>query len=272
MSAERMLRQNVETMRRVYAAFNRGDLDAVAANVAPDAEYVTSGAIPGAGGVYRGPQGLRRLFGWLREEFDDVRVDVDDVTGAGDQVLVSMISRGRGKQSGVEATWATWQVWTLVDGKMARGKGFTSIEEARRAAGLSEHAMSEENVEVVRGWIEAQNRADLEGWLSRFASEAEWHTSGRFVDRGVYRGREGLTRYWTELQEDIEELTTAVSEIQAIGDKVFAAVTLRGRGRQSKARFEERAWLVATCSEGLIERVEAYLDADEAREAAGLSG
>jgi ketosteroid isomerase-like protein len=131
--------------------------------------------------------------------------------------------------------------------------------------------MSQENVEVVRRWIDAGNRADLDAWLSGFAPEAEWHTSGRFADRGVYRGREGLVRYWTEVQGDIEELTTSVSEIRASGDKVFVAATLTGRGRQSKARFEERAWLVTTCCDGRVERVEAYLDPDEALEAAGLS-
>jgi ketosteroid isomerase-like protein len=131
--------------------------------------------------------------------------------------------------------------------------------------------MSQENVELVRRWIDAGNRADLDGWLSGFAPDAEWHTSGRFADRGVYRGREGLTRCWAELQEDIEELSLSASEIGAIGDKVFVAATLRGRGRQSKARFEERAWLVLTCCDGLAVRVEAYLDPDEALEAAGLS-
>jgi ketosteroid isomerase-like protein len=134
----------------------------------------------------------------------------------------------------------------------------------------SERVVSQENIDIVRRWIDAGNRADLDGWLSGFARDAEWRTSGRFADRGVYRGREGLIRYWTEVQEDIEDLTTSVSEIRAIGDKVFVAVTLTGRGRQSKARFEERAWLVATCGEGLVMRVEAYLDPDEALEAAGL--
>jgi ketosteroid isomerase-like protein len=132
-------------------------------------------------------------------------------------------------------------------------------------------AMSQENVEIVRRWIDAGNRADLEGWLSGFAPDAEWHTSGRFADRGVYRGREGLTRYWSELQEDIEELSLSASEIRAIRDKVFVAATLRGRGRQSKARFEEQAWLVTTCCDGRVERVDAYLDPDEALEAVGLS-
>jgi hypothetical protein len=41
--------------------------------------------------------------------------------------------------------------------------------------------MSQENVELARRWIDAGNRADLDGWLSGFAPDAEWHTSGRFA-------------------------------------------------------------------------------------------
>ena len=107
------------------------------ANVSADAEYVTSGAIPGSRGVYRGREGLKRHFGWLREEFDDVRVEVHDLIGTGDQVLVLRTSRGRGKKSGVEASWTTWQLWTVLDGEMVRGQGFTSKEAALEAAGLS---------------------------------------------------------------------------------------------------------------------------------------
>ena len=35
-----MSQENVEIMRRAYAAFNRGDIDGMVADVAPDFEYV----------------------------------------------------------------------------------------------------------------------------------------------------------------------------------------------------------------------------------------
>jgi ketosteroid isomerase-like protein len=58
--------------------------------------------------------------------------------------------------------------------------------------------MSQENVENVRRGIDAWNRGDVDEWLAGFAPEAELHATGRFVDRGVYRGRAGLERYWAE--------------------------------------------------------------------------
>ena len=132
-----MSQENVEIVRRAFEAYNRGDLDAAVADFAPDFEYIASGAVPGTRGVYRGPEGYKRFVGWVRDEFDDARVEVDAITDAGDQVLVSVTTRGRGRQSGVEASWSVWQVWTLRDGKIVHGLGFTSRDEALEAAGLS---------------------------------------------------------------------------------------------------------------------------------------
>ena len=94
-----MSKDNVEVVRRAYEAFNRGDRDAAVADVAADCEYGASG---------------------------------------GDRVVVSVTTRGSGKHSGAEASWVTWQVWTLRDGKAVRGEGFSSRRAALEAAGLSE--------------------------------------------------------------------------------------------------------------------------------------
>jgi ketosteroid isomerase-like protein len=131
--------------------------------------------------------------------------------------------------------------------------------------------MSQENVETARRSIDAWNRGDLDGWLACFAPEVEWHTTGRFVDRGVYRGRAGLERYWAEIHEDTEEVSLSISDLRASGDKVFQAVTGRGRGKRSKAGFEQPIWFVTTFRDGLIVRVETYADSAQALEAAGLS-
>jgi ketosteroid isomerase-like protein len=125
-------------MRRAYDAFNRGDLDGVFAAFARDFEYVASGAIPGVGGVYRGHEGFRRFIEGFWGEFDDTRVEIRELIEAGDQVLVSVTQRGRGKQSGVEVRWDVWHLWTVRDGKAVRGQGFTSREEALEAAGLAD--------------------------------------------------------------------------------------------------------------------------------------
>jgi ketosteroid isomerase-like protein len=130
--------------------------------------------------------------------------------------------------------------------------------------------MSQENVENVRRGIDAWNRGDLDEWLGGFAPEAELHTTGRFADQGVYRGRAGLQRYWTEIREDVEEMSLSISDLRAIGDRVFFAVTSRARGKRSKVPVERPIWFITTLRNGLAVRVETYVDPTEALEAAGL--
>src|SRR5688572_516719 len=115
--------------------------------------------------------------------------------------------------------------------------------------------MSQENVEIVLNGIGAWNRGDRDEVLAAYAPDVEWHTTGRFADRGVYRGAGGVERLMAEINEDIEQLTFTASEVRAVGDKVFIAVTATGRGRQSKAGFEESLWYVNTFRDGLIVRV-----------------
>jgi ketosteroid isomerase-like protein len=133
-----MSQENVELVGRAYEAFNRGDLEGMVADAAPEFEYVATGAIPGAGGVYGGTEQFRQFVDRWWGEFHAPRVEIHELIDAGDQVLASLTFRGRGKQSGVETNWGLWQLWTLRDGKAARGQGFTSRDEALEAAGLSE--------------------------------------------------------------------------------------------------------------------------------------
>ena len=128
-----MSEENVEVARRGHDAFNRGDIEGVLADFAPDFEYVAAGAIPGVGGVHRGPDGYRRFMEAFWDEFDDACLMAHEFTEAGDQVLVSLTVRGRGKRSGAETTWTFWQLWTLRDGMVVRGQGFTDRDEALKA-------------------------------------------------------------------------------------------------------------------------------------------
>jgi ketosteroid isomerase-like protein len=133
-----MSQENVQMLRRGFDAYNRGDVDAVVADFASDCEYVASGALPGGRGVYQGPEGYKQFIGWLRDEFEDARLDVNDVIDAGDRVLASLTLRGRGRQSGAATSWDVWQVWTIRDGRIVRGQAFTDKTEALEAAGLRE--------------------------------------------------------------------------------------------------------------------------------------
>ena|SRR5215207_769994 len=132
-----MSEENVESLRRAFDAYNRGDIDAAVADITADCEYIPSGALPGIRDVLRGPEGYKRTIAWLRDAFEDAHIDAE-LTDAGDQVLAQLTVQGRGKQSGVETAWEFWQLWTYRDGKVVHGRGFTDPDEAREADGLSE--------------------------------------------------------------------------------------------------------------------------------------
>ena len=133
-----MSEESAAIARRAYEAFNRGDQQAMVADLAPNFEYATTGAIPGMTGVYRGVEGILGFLEWMRSEFERPRIEVNELVDAGDQVVAAVTLRGRGKQSGVEASWDVWHVWTMEHGKAVHGQAFTSREEALEAAGLSE--------------------------------------------------------------------------------------------------------------------------------------
>ena len=133
-----MSEENVETIRRGYEAYERGDLDAVVADFAPDCEYVAAGMVPGRTGTYRGPDGYKEFVAWLAQEFSDAHAQVDALIDAGDWVVLGATLRGRGRQSGIPATFTFWQVWRFADGKVVQGQGFVDKDDALEAAGLSE--------------------------------------------------------------------------------------------------------------------------------------
>jgi ketosteroid isomerase-like protein len=133
-----MSRETIEVVRRAYETFNRGDLEAMAADFAPVFEYIATGVIPGAGGVYRGAERHQRFVERWWGEFAQADVEVHELVDAGERVLASVTFRGRGRQSGVETTWNLWQLWSTRNGKVVRGQGFTNREEALEAAGMDD--------------------------------------------------------------------------------------------------------------------------------------
>ena len=133
-----MSQENVEIIRRAYEAYERGDLDAAVADFAPDFEYVAAGMVPGRTGTYRGPEGYKNFIAWLDEEFSDSHAQLDALIDAGDRVVVGATLRGRGRRSGIPATFTFWQVWTVANGKAVHGQGFADEAEALEAAGIAE--------------------------------------------------------------------------------------------------------------------------------------
>jgi ketosteroid isomerase-like protein len=129
---------NVELLRLAVDAANHRDVATLDAIWSEQAEFHSTFAAS-EGRVFRGRQGTRDYFATLGEVFDDMRVEIEEITEAGEDRLVVMVRvTGRGKGSGVNVEQRNGQVWTFVRGKVARVDSFMSRAEALEAAGLSE--------------------------------------------------------------------------------------------------------------------------------------
>ena len=110
---------NAETVQEIIDAINRGDVDAVLARVDADFEWRPLEDSPAAG-TYRGHDQVRHyLEDWL-DHFDRLRLEVENLSEEGGQVVAAVRGHGRGKLSGVELHSSFCQVWTLRDGTPVR--------------------------------------------------------------------------------------------------------------------------------------------------------
>jgi ketosteroid isomerase-like protein len=134
-----MSQENVEIVRDAVVAYNRGDLDTLLAYCADDIDYrAVEGALDDRGPMH-GKDAVRAYFqDWL-DTFDDLKAEPLELIDAADEQVVTVLRfGGRAKLSGVEADLTFAVVYTLRDGKVARGREYWTRDEALEAAGLPE--------------------------------------------------------------------------------------------------------------------------------------
>jgi uncharacterized protein len=132
-----MSQKNVEVVRRLHAAINAADEEAVLALLDPEIVWVLNPNAPDPA-TFHGHDGVREFRDLVAEAFEDVRLEGDRFMDAGDQVVSLGYMRARGVGSGLEVRQARAWVWTLRNGKVVRHRTYADHEAALEAAGLSE--------------------------------------------------------------------------------------------------------------------------------------
>jgi ketosteroid isomerase-like protein len=89
-------------------------------------------------GLIRGPDALRQYYEQWEETFDSNRVEIEELTEAGDEVVALLRGIGRMKGSDAEIDIRYAVVISIRDGKIASGREYSTRQEALEAAGLSE--------------------------------------------------------------------------------------------------------------------------------------
>jgi ketosteroid isomerase-like protein len=134
-----MSQENVEVVKRAIAAVNERDIDRYLAGCTEDVELRTP--LAAIGGVYEGPDGIRRFFADIQDTSPDFRLHLEHVEAIGaDRVLAFLHTTASGRASGIPtaAGTPTTNVYELVQGKIRRIRIFWDRQEALEAVGLRE--------------------------------------------------------------------------------------------------------------------------------------
>jgi uncharacterized protein len=133
-----MSEENVEIVRRSFAAYDSGGLDALAEFWHPDIEWRAVEGYLDDVGLIRGLDELRQYYRQWEETFDAARTEIEELIEAGDQVVAVLRGVGRMRDSDAEIDIRYAVVISIRDGKIVRGREYPNREEALEAAGLEE--------------------------------------------------------------------------------------------------------------------------------------
>ncbi len=128
-----MSQENVETVRRMYQAYFRGDFETALSAFAEDVVWEDMN------GTYKGRDRVAEATTRWTGAWDDLRQELEDIRDAeGGNVVVALRQSGRGKGSGVLVQTVTGWIYTISGGKISHVRLFTDPATAMQAAGLSE--------------------------------------------------------------------------------------------------------------------------------------
>ena len=131
--------------------------------------------------------------------------------------------------------------------------------------------MSEERIEILRRSFEGTAQGDSARMLRDFDEEFELRLPPEFPGGGKGRGHSHWVKVQAQFEEAFEDISYEPEEFLESGDQVLAAVRYRGHARHTRIAVDMPVYWLYTFGKAKIERVEAFLDRDQALEAAGLS-
>jgi uncharacterized protein len=129
---------DVEVVRALYEAFNRGDYATATAMLHDHAELHQVEAIPDTDTYFGRDEFVRGLNRWLAGFEPGFQYVLEEMIDAPDGVFVRLRPRGRGRTSGVDLEQAGFNVWELRDGHPFRCRAYFDEGKARVAAGLGD--------------------------------------------------------------------------------------------------------------------------------------
>jgi ketosteroid isomerase-like protein len=269
--------ENVEVVRRAWSVFlegtETGNHSAIFDEGLFAPTYVLTPAREGlVAQTYVGREGFAEWFRTWTEDFSDWRMWPVKVIDAGDDRVVSIVQQSAtGKASGAAVELEFGIVHTLEHGQIIDQRHYIEPREALEAVGLSDRAASQPNVEIVRDYYEAWNRAGLEGARAFWTRDFEWHDAPEMPDGAVYKGVDAVLAHFADLEGVMGTMRVEVLELEPAGEEVVATLRVRIDGVSSGLPIEGPIFEVISLDMGRVARIRLFLTASGALEAAGLS-
>jgi ketosteroid isomerase-like protein len=135
---------DIELIERAYAAWNRGDVDAVVHAMSESVEVHPVLGDVVAADSFHGHDGVRRWYETIQGSLDDFRADLEDVVETGDgRYLVRLRFSGRGRASGAEVSLEAAHLITMCNGLVTRLTGYPTWDEGVQAARIAQSAAAD---------------------------------------------------------------------------------------------------------------------------------
>ena len=127
--------ENIELVREHAEAYVRRDVQAMRRLCSADLELDWSASKGWLADVYRGIEEVMRFYADYYAHFEEIQIETESYTSAGDSVVVPNIAYQRGRE-GIEVTARSTFVFTVCDGRITRICLYQETPEALEAVGV----------------------------------------------------------------------------------------------------------------------------------------
>jgi ketosteroid isomerase-like protein len=121
----------------MYEAFNRGDAERALELLHPEPELHQPPEVVDAE-AYIGQEAFLQGMSLFTEDWDEPRLEPQEVDAVGNSVLMRVRVSGRGRRSRLEMTTEFFHAWTFRDGRPCRCFVRSTPDDALKAVGLEE--------------------------------------------------------------------------------------------------------------------------------------
>jgi ketosteroid isomerase-like protein len=225
--------------------------------------------------TYSGRAGVARYFQQMGEAFDAVTYTPQEIIDGMDGVLAVTDVSGRSK-AGVDVQTHIFQVFRLQEGAVIYATAYLDRHQALKAVGLEGQAVSEENVEIVRRWIEFWSTSPEQtrpGVARFFDADADYYPVPKFPEARPCHGQDEIVQFFVGFMGAWSRYEYAIRQLVEAGDdRVLVCGRVHAEGQESGLILDGDLYYCMWLRHGRFFRAEDHLTMKGALHALGFEG